>query len=246
MSFWDHLEVLRGTLFRSVLSILIGSVVVFTFKDFFFNNIIFAPTRKDFFIYKLLGLDFSMDLINIDISAQFFIHLKIAFAVGFIIAFPYICYEIWKFIAPALYQEEKKAVSKAFLFASLFFYIGLVVGYLLVLPITLNFFNSYSISDMVQNKISLNSYIGMFTSMVLLFGIVFEFPSIVAVFSHMGLVTRQNLRQLRKYAFVGVLIIAALITPADPFSMIVAAAPLYILYEISIFFCKEDTNIINN
>ena len=240
MSFWDHLEVLRGTLFRSIVAILVVTVVVFCFKSFFFEKIILSPTRSDFFMYRLLGIDFSMTLINIDLSAQFFIHLKTSIALGFILAFPYVCWEVWKFIAPALYDNEKEAIRKAFGMASGLFYLGVVVGYVFVFPVTVNFFNGYSVSETVQNTISLQSYISMFTSMVLLFGVVFEFPTVVLALSSMGLITRDTLRKYRKYAFVGVLILAAIITPADPFSMIIAALPLYILYEGSILICKKE------
>lgn len=240
MTFWDHLDVLRGTIFRSAFGVLVGSIIVFCFKDFFFNQIIFAPTKGEFLPYRLMGVDFTMELINIDISAQFFVHLKLSLALGFIFSFPYICYQVWKFIAPALYPNEKKAVSKAFAFSSFFFYFGIAVGYMMVLPITLNFFLSYSISDMIHNTISLNSYISMFVSMVLLFGIVSEFPVLIAVLSHMGLLTKTTLRKYRKHAIVAIFILAAIITPADPFSMFVAAAPLYLLYECSIWFCKSE------
>lgn len=240
MSFWDHLEVLRGTLFRAMGAILAASVVVFCFKGFVFDDILLAPTRSDFFLYRLLGIDLSIKLINIDVSAQFFIHLKTSIALGFILAFPIVCYEIWKFIAPALYQKEKVAVRKAFTFAGLLFYLGVVVGYVLILPVTLNFFQGYTVSDAVENTFSLSSYISLFTSMVLMFGIVFEFPAVIAVMSVMGLVTRDTLRKYRKHAFVVILILAAIITPADPFSMCIAAAPLYLLFEASIWVCRKN------
>jgi sec-independent protein translocase protein TatC len=241
MTFWDHLEVLRGTVFRSLLAVVAVSIVVFCFKDFVFNDIVLAPTRSDFFLYRWLGLDMDMTLINVDISAQFFVHMKVAAAIGFIISFPYICYEVWKFVAPALYENEKAAIRKTFGLSGILFYLGLVVGYVVILPITLSFFQNYSVSDAVQNQINLNSYISLFTSMVLLFGIVFEFPIAIMVLSSMGLVTRSTLRKYRRYAIVVILIIAAIITPADPFSMLVAAAPLYLLYEASVILCRKES-----
>lgn len=239
MSFWDHLEVLRGTLLRSLGAVLAVSVLVFCFKSFVFDKVLLAPSRGDFFLYKLLGVDFSLSLVNIELSAQFFIHLKTSFLLGFILAFPLVCWEVWKFIAPALYENEKKACRKAFLFAGILFYVGLAVGYTIVLPVTLNFFQGYTVSDAVVNTISLNSYISTFTSMVLMFGIVFEFPAVIAVLSNMGLVTRETLKKYRKHAFVVILILAAIITPADPFSMLIAALPLYVLFEISILACRK-------
>ena len=237
MSFWDHLDVLRGTLFRSALSVLLVSIVMFCFKNFLFEKIILAPSRPDFFLYKILGGNVSMQLINTEVSAQFFVHLKVSFICGFVIAFPYIIYEIWKFIAPALYDNEMRSVRKAFLGSALLFYAGVATGFCLIFPVTLSFFQGYTVSDTIANTITLNSYISMFSSMVILFGIVFEFPVLIAILSNMGIVTKDTLKKYRKYAFVGVLIVAAIITPADPFSMMIAAAPLYLLYELSVFVC---------
>ena len=237
MSFWDHLDVLRGTLFRSALSVLLVSIAMFCFKNFLFEKIILAPSRPDFFLYKILGGNVSMQLINTEVSAQFFVHLKVSFICGFVIAFPYIIYEIWKFIAPALYDNEMRSVRKAFLGSALLFYAGVATGFCLIFPVTLSFFQGYTVSDTIANTVTLNSYISMFSSMVILFGIVFEFPVLIAILSNMGIVTKDTLKKYRKYAFVGVLIVAAIITPADPFSMLIAAAPLYLLYELSVFVC---------
>ena len=240
MTFWDHLDVLRGTLIRIVVAVLLVSVAIFCMKSWVFDGLIFAPTRPDFFVYKWLKADVNIQLVNLDISAQFFTHIKVSLMLGLVAAFPYIVYELWKFIAPALYQNEKSAVKKAFGFASLLFYIGVAVGYIFVFPVTLQFFQGYSISDSLTNNFSLQSYISMLTSMVLLFGIVFEFPSVLAVLSKMGLVTRSSLRKYRRHALVGTLVVAAIITPADPVSMLIAAAPLYLLYELSVFVCAKD------
>ena len=237
MSFWDHLDVLRGTLFRSALSVFLASIVMFCFKDFLFGKVILAPSRPDFFMYKILGGGVSMQLINTEVSAQFFVHLKVSFICGLVIAFPYIIYEIWKFIAPALYDNEMRSVRKAFLGSALLFYAGVATGFCLIFPVTLSFFQGYTVSDAIANTITLNSYISMFSSMVILFGIVFEFPVLIAIWSNMGIVTREMLTKYRKHAFVGVLIVAAVITPADPFSMLIAAAPLYLLYELSVIVC---------
>lgn len=237
MSFWDHLDVLRGTLFRSALSVFLASIVMFCFKDFLFGKVILAPSRPDFFMYKILGGGVSMQLINTEVSAQFFVHLKVSFICGLVIAFPYVIYEIWKFIAPALYDNEMRSVRKAFLGSALLFYAGVATGFCLIFPVTLSFFQGYTVSDAIANTITLNSYISMFSSMVILFGIVFEFPVLIAILSNMGIVTREMLTKYRKHAFVGVLIVAAVITPADPFSMLIAAAPLYLLYELSVIVC---------
>ena len=234
MSFWDHIEALRGMLFHSVLGVALASIVFLAFPKPLFQAV-FWPTRPDFPLYRLPGVEFSMDLINIDLSAQFFFYLKVALLCGLVIAFPYIIWEIWKFIAPALYDHEKKAVKNAFGLSSGLFYLGVLVWYFVVLPVCLMFF----VSDAIVNTISLSSYMSLFTSMVFLIGILFEFPTVILVLSSLGIVTRQNLKQWRKYAAVIVLILAALITPSDPFSMFVLAVPLYGLFEFSILLCRN-------
>ena len=239
MSFWDHLDVLRGTLFRSLGAIVLVSVLFLAIPERLFKAVLW-PTTPDFILYKWLGLDFSMTLINIEVSAQFFVHLKVSVLVAAIVAFPYVIWEIWRFIAPALYENEKKAVRKAFGMSSFLFYLGVAVGYFVVLPVCLMFFMNYSVSDAVVNTISLNSYISLFISMVFLIGILFEFPTVVLVLSSLGILTRSQLKSSRKYAFVAILLIAALITPSDPFSMLVLSVPLYGLYELSILVCKPD------
>ena len=240
MTFWDHLEELRGSLFRMLAVFAVAVVALFFFKEFLFDNIILAPSKSDFFLYQLLGADFSMTLVNIEVAAQFLIHMKITFICALIVTFPYLIYEIWCFIMPALYEKEKKAVKGAFLFASVLFYIGVTVGYMIVFPLMLNFFSGYQVSPDVPNTFSLTSYISMFTSMVLIFGIVFEFPTIVAVLSSLGVISKDTLKSFRRHAVCVVLILAALITPSgDPFSLMVVSIPLYLLYEFSILICKS-------
>ena len=158
---------------------------------------------------------------------------------GLVVAFPFIIWEIWKFVAPALYDHEKRAVKKAFGLSSGLFYLGVAVGYFVVLPVCLMFFVNFSVSDAIVNTISLSSYMSMFTSMVFLIGVLFEFPTVILVLSSIGVLTRDNLKHWRKYAFVIVLILAALITPSDPFSMFVLAIPLYGLFEFSILLCRD-------
>ena len=158
---------------------------------------------------------------------------------GLVVAFPYVIWEIWKFVAPALYENEKKAVRGAFSLSSALFYLGVAVGYFVVLPVCLMFFVNFSVSDAIVNTISLSSYMSLFTSMVFLIGILFEFPSVILALSSMGVISRSQLKSWRKYAIVVVLILAALITPSDPFSMFVLAIPLYGLFELSVLLCKK-------
>lgn len=241
MTFWDHLEELRGSLFRVLAVFAVAVVALFFFKEFLFDNIILAPSKSDFFLYQLLGADFSMTLVNIEVAAQFLIHMKITFICALIVTFPYLIYEIWRFIMPALYEKEKKAVKGAFLFASVLFYIGVTVGYMIVFPLMLNFFSGYQVSPDVPNTFSLTSYISMFTSMVLIFGIVFEFPTIALALSAMGILQKETLKSFRRHAICAVLILAAVITPSgDPFSLMVVSVPLYMLYEFSILICRKN------
>lgn len=246
MTFWDHLEELRGSLFRMLAVFGIAVVVLFFFKTFLFDNVILAPSKSDFFLYRLLGADFSLTLVNIEVAAQFMIHMKITFICALIVTFPYLIFEIWRFIAPALYKKEKKAVRGAFLFASVLFYAGVAVGYSIVFPLMLNFFSDYQVSPDVPNTFSLTSYISMFTSMVLIFGIVFEFPTVSVVLSSLGIITKETLKTFRRHAICAVLILAAVITPSgDPFSLMIVSVPLYLLYEFSILLCRKGENVEN-
>ena len=242
MSFWDHLEELRGTLVRSIIALCIFAVLGFIFKKQLFW-LIFLPASPEFFIYRILGWSFSLDMINVEMAAQFFVHLQAAFGAALILAFPYLIWEIWRFIAPALYEKEKRAVGGAFLMATGFFYLGVVVGYILVLPACVQFFMNYSVSSQVTNAITIGSYMSMFTSTVLLVGLAFEFPTVIWALSRLGILDRKQLRGGRRYALVAVLVLAALVTPADPLSMLIVAAPLYLMYEISILMCPRSNGI---
>ena len=242
MSFWDHLEELRGTLFRSIIALCVFAVLGFVFKKQLFW-LIFLPASPEFFIYRFLGWDFSLEMINVEMAAQFFVHLQAAFGAALILAFPYLVWEIWRFIAPALYEKEKKAVRGAFLLATGFFYLGVAVGYVLVLPACVQFFMNYSVSSMVTNAITISSYMSMFTSTVLLVGVAFEFPTVIWALSRLGVLDRKQLRSGRRYALVAVLVLAALVTPADPLSMLIVSAPLYLLYEVSILMCPRSNGI---
>lgn len=240
MTFWDHLEELRSSLLRMIAVFGIAVVTLFFFKGFLFDSVILAPSKPDFFLYRLFGADFSLTLVNIEVAAQFMIHMKITFICALIVTFPYLVFEIWRFIAPALYKREKKTVRGAFLFASVLFYIGVVVGYTIVFPLMLNFFSGYQVSPDIPNTFSLTSYISMFTSMVLMFGIVFEFPTVAVVLSSLGILSKGTLKSFRRHAICAVLILAAVITPSgDPFSLMVVSIPLYMLYEFSILICRD-------
>lgn len=244
MSFWDHLDELRGVLFRSVIALFASFTVLFFFPEFVFDTVVLGPTKPDFWLYGLLGVKVPpFDLINIEIAAQFFIHIKVTFFAAITVTFPFLCYQIWRFIAPALYQNEKKTVRRAFGLGAGLFYLGVSVGYFIVMPVVLLFFQGYQVSPEITNTFSLTSYISMFSAMVFLMGLLFEFPSVLAVLSHFGIIDRQMMRGFRRYAIVVILILAAVLTPTgDPFTLLVVACPLYLLYEFSILICKSNTS----
>lgn len=240
MTFWDHLEDLRKSIFRMLAVFMTVTIALFFFKEFLFEDVILAPSKSDFFLYRILGADVSMSLVNIEVAAQFMIHMKVTFVVSLILVFPYFIYEVWRFISPALYRNEKRAVSGAFAFASALFYLGVAIGYTMLFPLMLNFFAGYQVSPDVPNNFALSSYISLLTSTVITFGIVFEFPTVVALLSGLGILTREGLQGFRRYALLIVVLLAAVITPSgDPFSLMVVSVPLYLLYEFSILVCKK-------
>ena len=251
MTFWDHLDELRKVLYRSAIFLVVFMLVFFGLKDILFDSIIFAPTSSDFILYR--GMDrvlqwlhlpalepFSLNLINIELSAQFFIHISTSFYFGLVCATPIILYFLWGFVSPALYPNEIRAVKKAFGLSGFLFFIGVMVGYFLVFPLTLRFLGTYQVSRSVVNEISLQSYISMFVWLILIMGIVFELPCLALLLSKFGIITKSLLKKYRKHAFVIILVLAAFITPSgDPFTLFAVATPIYFLYEISILLCSD-------
>ncbi len=250
MTFWEHLDELRKVLFKSAVAVVVVMAVVFSFKNLLFDNIILAPTNGNFLLYRLMdkalalmGLplldEFHLELINIDMAAQFFIHISTSFYIALVLTVPYIVYQLWSFVKPALYENERKAVTGAFSFAGILFYLGLLVGYFLIFPLTIRFLGTYQVSDTIQNTISLQSYINMFVWLIMIIGIVFEMPSLAAILGKFGILTKDFLKKYRKHAFVVLMVVAALITPSgDPFTLMAVGLPLYALYELSIIVCK--------
>jgi sec-independent protein translocase protein TatC len=224
---------------------------IFVAKDFVFDTVVFAPIDSDFILYRLIDKvlalmgapllpEFNLDLINIDLSAQFFIHISTTFYFALVLAIPFIVYQIWKFVSPALYENEKNAARVAFAFAGILFLMGVCVGYYLIFPLTLRFLGTYQVSYEVANQISLQSYISMFTWLILIMGVVFEMPSLAVILSKIGILTKSFLKKYRKHAFVVMLVVAAFITPSgDPFTLMAVGLPLYGLYELSILVCRD-------
>lgn len=249
MTFWDHLEDLRKVLFSCALLLFVLMLIVFFLKEHVFN-VIFAPVSSDFVLYrgfdKVLGLfgtsvpEFNVQIINYKMTAQFFTHVRVSFYVALIVGMPFIFYELWTFVRPALYPKEVKAIRGSFGFAGILFYVGVLVGYFLVLPLTVRFLGTYQVSPDVPNTIDLSSYVGMFTSLIIIMGVVFEMPMLAALLSRIGIITKEWMKQYRRHAIVVLVIVAAVITPSgDPFTLTVVSVPLYMLYELSILVARS-------
>ena len=251
MTFGGHLEVLRRMFFRVLAVLAVLAIGIFCLKDVTFE-LLFAPTSNEFCLYSWIEKissffggefrfdDFSVQLISTELSAQFMTHLTSSLYLALLLASPYILFELYAFVAPALYANERKSVRKALIFSSVLFYMGVVLSYFVIFPLMLNFFAGYQVTETIPNTFALGSYISLFMSMILIFGIVFEFPSLIAVLSALGLVNRDSLKNLRRYAICIVLVLAAVITPSgDPFSLLVVSVPLYLLYEFSIIICRK-------
>ncbi len=252
MSFLSHLEELRWHIIRSVVAIFLFAIVAFLCYSFIFDNIILAPKSPHFVTNKLFsylatltGADVlsinqhPFQVININMAGQFSTHLSVSVVVGFIIAFPYIFHEIWSFIKPALYKNERKNARGAIFYTSFLFILGVLFGYYIITPLSVHFLGSYSVSSQIENQINLTSYISTVTSVVLASGVVFELPILIYFFSKIGLVTPQFLRKYRRHAIVLILILAAIITPPDVFSQILVCLPLMLLYEVGISISKR-------
>ena len=253
MTFWDHLDTLRYALLRIAGVWLVLAVGFFIAMPVLFDKIILAPCNNDFIFYEwlrefagIMNLEddfftktFHVKLINIKLAAPFFIHISTAFLMSVVVATPYLFYEIWHFISPALYKNERKGISKALCLGTVMFYLGVLVGYLIVFPLALRFLSTYELSTAIDYQLSLNSYIDNFMMLVLCMGLAFELPLVTWLLSLLGLVDRSTLRKYRKHAVVVIIIVAAIITPTgDPFTLSVVAIPLYLLYELSILMIK--------
>lgn len=260
MSFLQHLEVLRWHLVRSVVAILVGAFVMFSAKSFVFDVIIFGPKSPDFWTFKQLCQlsewlhgqfpnlmkthdvlcigQTPYDLQNISMSGQFMTHILVAIIGGIIVAFPYVFWEIWRFIKPALQTTEKNYTRGVVFFTSLLFMSGVLFGYYIIVPLSVNFFITYNISEQVVNLPTLSTYISTITTIVLACGFVFELPIMVYFFTKVGILSPELLKKYRKHALVGALILSAIITPPDVFSQLLVTVPILFLYEISILISR--------
>lgn len=251
MSFLDHLEDLRWHLIRATLAVVIAATVAFLFPGFIFETLLFGPTRGDFLTYDMLcnmsqlfgfesfcNTSFDFEIQSRKMAGQFSAHIWTSITFGFIIAFPYVIYQFWKFIAPGMHPNERKHSKGFILISSFLFFLGVLFGYYIVCPLSINFLGTYTVADRVHNDFDLDSYIGLIRASTLASGLIFELPIIIYFLTKVGLVTPDFLRRNRKYALVIVLILSAIITPPDIASQIIVAIPVLILYQVSIYISK--------
>ena len=249
MGFFDHVEALRWHIMRSAIAVVALSFIAFTQKKFIFDFLLFGPTRADFPTNRLFcwldaqatyfqGLcikDAKFIFINTDITGQFMLHIQMSLYVGAIAAFPYIFWEVWRFVKPALHEREIRNTRGIVFITSLLFTIGCLFGYFVIAPFSLNFLIQYQATAIVQNMIDINSYIGLLITMTIPTGILFELPMLVFLLTKLGILTPDFMRNGRKAAYVAILIVVAIITPqGDVTSLLLISTPILILYELSI------------
>ena len=253
MTFLEHLEELRWHIIRSVLAITIFSILAFVYKQVLFDMILLGPSKSDFWTNRMLcqlghwinaeGLCINTNplvLQNTVVAGQFIAHIKISLITGLVLGFPYMFYEFWRFVLPALYQNEKRHTSGAIFYITFLFLLGVLFGYFLITPLSINFLYNYKVSEIVKNIPTLASYITLITSIVLVSGILFELPVMVYFLSKVGLITPAFLRRYRKHAIVAIILIAGIITPTpDMFTQIMVSLPMLLLYEIGIFLSRR-------
>ena len=252
MSFLEHLEELRWHLVRSVASVLIFAIIAFIFHKFIYKNVLEAPMNSDFFTNRMLcrlaemlnSIELCINstplsIQNLDMSGEFSASIMISLYAGLIVAFPYIIWEMWRFIAPALYENERKHARGSVLAISIMFFIGTLFGYYIIVPLTVHFFGSWKISETIATQIQLGSYLSTITFIPFSTGVIFELPILMIFLTKVGIVSPAFLIKYRKHAIIVLMILAAVITPPDIFSMILVVIPLITLYEVSIILTKR-------
>lgn len=255
MSFFQHLEALRWHLIRAAAAILLFAIFAFAYFDDIYKYIIMAPTHTNFWTYRMMcnaGValhnlnsyfkaesfcvsDISVTLINTDLAGQFNLQLNSSIMIGLILGVPYLLFEIWRFIRPALHDKERKAASGFVFYCSFLFLLGVLFGYYVVTPLSIRFLAGYKVSDDIKNLFSIDSYISSVTMLTLIAGLIFQLPIVIYILASLGIVTPKFMREKRRYATIIILLIAAIITPSpDALTMMVVALPLFVLYELSI------------
>lgn len=251
MSFFDHLDVLRKHLIRAVIAVAVFTGIAFYFNEEILDKIIFGPKKPDFWTYRMmcklvehfpsLGKDMCItkingEIINTEMAGQFNLQLNVCVMCGIVLGFPYLLWEIWRFVKPALHENERKSASGFVFFASVLFIIGIIFGYFIICALSINFLTGYTVSTEIKNTFTIDSYVSSIATLTLGTGIIFELPVIIFILSKLGLMTPKLMRASRRYATVIILIIAAIVTPTpDILTMLTVAAPLFLLYEASIF-----------
>jgi sec-independent protein translocase protein TatC len=255
MSFFQHLEALRWHLIRSALAILIFAIFSFIYYDDIFDNIIMAPTKTNFWTYRMMCnagealqklssyfqaksfcvQQINVKLMNTELAGQFNLQLNSSIMIGIILGIPYILFELWRFIRPALHEKERKAASGFVFYCSLLFFLGVLFGYYVVTPLSVRFLASYTVSDSIENRFDIGSFISSITMLTLIAGLVFQLPIVVYILSSLNILTPKFMREKRRYATIIILVLAAVITPSpDALTMMIVALPLFLLYELSI------------
>lgn len=251
MSFFDHIDVLRKHLLRALLVIVIFTAAAFWFYEFIFNTVIMGPKSPDFWTYRMmcklvqqfpsLGSDFCITeikgkIINTEMAGQFTLQINSCIMTGIVFGIPYILFELWLFIKPALHEKERRSARGFVFFASILFFIGVLFGYFIICPLSINFLTNFSVSPMIENTFTIDSYLSSIATLTIGTGIIFELPVVIYILSLFGIMTPAFMRSSRRYAIVIILIIAAVVTPTpDMMTMCVVAMPLFLLYELSIF-----------
>ena len=255
-TFWDHLDELRKILFRIIIAVVLVMVAAFACKETLFG-IVLAPSKSDFVVYRLfcrladvLSLPaicpeaFHVELINTQLASQFLIHLSVAFYAGVLLTFPYIIYQLFRFVSPALYASERKYSGRVIVFSVFFFLFGVLLNYFLIFPLSFRFLSTYQVEASVRNMISLSSYIDTMLLLSLMLGIMAELPVVSWLLAKLGVLTDTFMRKYRKHAIVVILIVAAVITPtADAFTLMLVFVPIYILYELSILVVRKTSKV---
>ncbi|MDL5045869.1 twin-arginine translocase subunit TatC [Oscillatoria amoena NRMC-F 0135] len=249
MTFLDHLEELRWHIIRSLLAVVILTIVAFIYGDWIFDNIVFAVAKPDFIFYdwmcalgKLVGYEETLCVEEIpfkiqsrQMTGQFTMHIASSLFIGVCVAFPYIVWEIWRFVKPGLVSKERRFSRGAVFSISFLFFSGVSFGYFIMSPLAVYFLSNYSLSDMISNEFDITSYVSTIITLVFGSGLLFQLPVVVYFLTKIGIITPAFMRKYRRHAIVIILIIAAIVTPPDPFSQTLIAIPLYLLYEFSIF-----------
>ncbi|MBQ3781599.1 MAG: twin-arginine translocase subunit TatC, partial [Bacteroidaceae bacterium] len=235
MTFWEHLDVLRSSIIRMLVAAVAMAVVAFCLKDWLFGWVL-APSQADFFLYRWLNIDAqTLRLVNTELTEQFMIHLRVALMVGVLVASPYILYLLYRFISPGLYERERRVGVRLVAAAYAMFIVGVAVCYMVVFPVSVQFLGNYSVSQDVENLLTITSYVDTLLMLCLVFGIVFELPVLAWLLARFGLLRAEWMSRYRLHAIVAILIVAAIITPtADALTLVIVALPIWLLYEVSV------------